>query len=72
MKLTPALKEKNGLVTRVFDPARNTFHPDDAIIDLDTLDFDLQMYYQRIFVEGDLVEYIEPVKSKDKPAKTEI
>jgi len=67
MKLTPnKFKIKDGLVTKVFDPQRNQFHEDDAIIDLDTLSLDMQMYYQRILAEGDLLEYVEKPVKKDK------
>jgi hypothetical protein len=65
MKLTPNVyKIKDGLVTKVFDPLRHQFHEDNAIIDLDTLSLDVQMYYQRIFAEGDLVEYVEKPATK--------
>lgn len=70
MKLKPKLTNKDGLITKVFDPARNQFHEDDAVIDLDTLDLDMQMYYQRILAEGDLVEIVDEVKpsKKEQPA----
>lgn len=69
MKLKPALTTKDGLITKVFDPLHNQFHEDDAVIDLDTLDLDMQMYYQRILAEGDLVEIVTP---EVKPVKKEL
>lgn len=71
MKLTPnKFKIKDGLVTKVFDPQRFQFHEDDDVIDLDTLPLDLQMYYQRILAEGDLVEVTEQPKPSSKKEPT--
>jgi len=71
MKLTPnKFKIKDGLVTKVFDPQRLQFHEDDDVIDLDILPFDLQMYYQRILAEGDLVEVTEQPKPSSKKEPT--
>lgn len=66
MKLTPANTVKDGLETKVFDVQRNVFFDKDAVIDLEGLSLDLQMYYQRIAAEGDLVEFVEPAKPVKK------